>query len=307
MMRRPILFVGILAALAALAGAPAAGAQGRLKSAGNDIKHGLGDIWYIYTSPFHADARDWAATLAVIGAGAALSNWDDNVDAWIVDHPGNALVRGVKPFRAGQKPELVNLGSAKWIHPISGALFLTGFIFDSQGLRDAGMGCFVTPQANTYVRGVLYSRVSRERPRVADGDQYTFKWVPFGEDNPWDNHSFFGGHAANIVGCAAFLGERFDLKGGEVPLYLLAAAGALARMTDRVHWSSDTVLGAMFGYAIGKNIGRRSEDRRERARAEKAGDAPRTGGLGLSTAGLTRGLIVAPGPNGTMVGWQVSF
>src|SRR5215218_8400312 len=116
-------FVGMLASLASLgslAGATGAAAQGRLQAVGNDFKHGLGDIWYIWSSPFHADARDWLTTLAVVGGAAAVSNWDDNVDAWIVSHPRAPLVRAVKPFRAGEKPELVNLGSAKWIHPLGG-------------------------------------------------------------------------------------------------------------------------------------------------------------------------------------------
>ena len=50
--------VAALLALLCLAPAPAE-AQRTFKAIGEDLWTDVGDIWYVWTSPFHANASDW--------------------------------------------------------------------------------------------------------------------------------------------------------------------------------------------------------------------------------------------------------
>jgi membrane-associated phospholipid phosphatase len=70
--------------------------------------------------------------------------------------------------------------------------------------------------------------------------------------------SFPAGHFANAVSCATFWNERFKLGVAEPILYVLAAAVGVGRTADDAHWFSDHIIGGILGYAVGREIARRS-------------------------------------------------
>ncbi|MGI9078027.1 MAG: phosphatase PAP2 family protein, partial [Gemmatimonadaceae bacterium] len=235
-------------------------AQRTFRAVGSDFQNGFGDIWYIWSAPFHAGSRDWLGTALSAGAVVATAPFDDDVDRWIVDHPNSAILRGLQPVRERKSGiKLYDLGSAKLIHPIVGVMYAAGLAADSRKIRDAAMGCMSAQQANGLIRQAIYRTVTRPRPFLDSADPYDIKF----EHGEWPERSFFGGHAANIVACTAFFNERFDLGVAEPLLYTFAIAASVGRMADRRHWASDTVLGVIFGHAIGQNIGRRSRQRAE--------------------------------------------
>ncbi len=128
------------------------------------------------------------------------------------------------------------------------------------------------------------------------GDPHSFA-VP-GEDTWYDN-SFFGGHGANIMGCASFINHRFDLGFAEPVIWGVAVAVNVGRMADQRHWTSDTAVGSAIGFAIGKYVAERQRARAERreARGEREDDG-----------GLLSGVFVEPGARGgTVVGWRKRF
>ncbi len=137
--------------------ASAADAQRTLKSIGRDFEYGVRDILHVWASPIRADRNDWAtfaASAAFVGATLII---DDDVQRFMARHPQSAFMRGLEVFREEHNAELFNLGSGKRLQPLSGVLYLLGFAFDSRALRDAGMGCASTQQANILVHHGSYA------------------------------------------------------------------------------------------------------------------------------------------------------
>lgn len=269
-------------------------AQRTLKSIGRDLEHGVRDILHVWASPIHADRDEWmtfAASAALVGATLLV---DDGVDRGMLRHPRSVFMRGLAPFREAHETELFNLGSGKRLQPLSGVLYVLGFAFDSRALRDAGLGCASTQQASILVHHGAYALISRERPLTANGDPYLFELGA----GPWSEHSFYGGHAGNIMGCVTYWNERFDLGPAEPVLYLLAIGVGLGRVADRRHWLSDTITGMLVGHAFGRVVGRRA-----RARASGSGDhalGPFGGDMLLSTGHSS-------GEQTVVIGWRRAF
>ena len=273
--------------------ASSADAQRTFKSIGKDLELGVRDILYVWASPLHADRDEWATFAASVALVGATSLLDDDVDRAMTRHPRSAFMRGLEPFREEHNTELFNLGSGKRLQPISGVLYLLGFAFDSRALRDAGIGCASTQQANILVHHGSYALISRERPLTANGDQYDIKLGT----GPWRRHSFYGGHAGNIMGCVTYWNERFHMGPVEPVLYLLAIGVGLGRVADQRHWFSDTVTGMLVGHAFGRVIAHRA-----RARAAGPGQArgPLGGDIHLGSTGSSGGQTF-------VIGWSRAF
>jgi membrane-associated phospholipid phosphatase len=249
-----------------------AAAQSVPETVFSDLKYAVGDILYLYATPFRLDGRGALA----VGGVAALTGItlviDDNLDRWIRAHPSAWPMDAIEPFRADQSPELEVLGSGPVLLGFSGGLYVLGLIFASEDLREAGIGCASAEHGQTILRWVLYKGVGRRRPSVAEGDQYLFD-IPGGD---WYSRSFYGGHAANIMTCASYFNHRFHLSVAEPVIMGLALGVGFGRVADRAHWLSDTVLGAAVGYFMGRAIAHRQLERnadrqgRELEREERA-------------------------------------
>lgn len=284
----------IAVACTALCFASAADAQRTLKSIGRDLEFGVRDILHVWASPLHADGDEWAtfaASAALVGATLVI---DDDVQRGMLRHPRSVFMRGLEPFREAHNTELFNLGSGKRLQPLSGVLYLLGFAFDSRALRDAGMGCASTQQANILVHHGSYAIISRERPLTANGDQYD---IELGR-GPWSEHSFYGGHAGNIMGCVTYWNERFKLGPAEPLLYVLAVGVGLGRVADGRHWLSDTITGMLVGHAFGRVIARRARVRANGPPGQAMG--PFGGDLLLSNGHSS-------GAQTVVIGWRRTF
>jgi hypothetical protein len=266
-------------------------AQSLPRKVWNDVRWAAEDVFYVVTSPVHADASDWKTTGWVALAAAAALVVDDEVDRWITENPSSFALDVVDPFTEDHHTQLYDLGSGSLMVQISGALYLAGLVFDSQGLRDAGMGCAVAEKTQSAIRHGVYKAVSRRRPESANGDPFLIS-VPGGD---WDHHSFFGGHGANAMTCASFWTRRFDLSYAE-PVILGAAIGVnIGRVADRKHWLSDAVVGAVFGYAMGKGMADRQRGRAAERETGPAGSAP------------FERLYVDKRGEAVIVGWRTTF
>jgi membrane-associated phospholipid phosphatase len=247
----------------------AAGAQLRADSAWKDVRRLGGDAWSVWTSPVHVTSRD-ARGLAAVGAltGAAVI-LDAPVHQWIADHPTSWLV-GVllHPLREDARYPAYELGSGQYLLPFSAALYLAGAASKSRALRDAGLGCATAHLTSAGARDIVYLLISRDRPRLSPDDPFRFH-VPGKRD--WNAHSFFSGHIANSMGCASFFAHRFALHAAEPLLYGVVMAIGAGRVVDGRHWLSDTVVGGVFGYAVGRTVSARM-----RARERDAPQRPLT-------------------------------
>lgn len=261
-----------LVAIALLLVAQPVPAQRVLNDAWHDLKYGALDIGYIWTSPLRLNTRDLPALGGVAAASAITMVYDDEIQAWIRNHPNGLFVESLSGFREDRPGE--KLGDIWVFIRFSAPVWLAGVLVDSRTLREAGMGCASAGIAQTVARrNVLYNLVKRTRPDSSRGP-YEFD-VPGSSE--WKYRSFYGGHAANAMTCIAYLNNRFDLGYLEPVLYAAAIGTGLGRIVDGAHWSSDTVIGLAVGYAVGKGVATRMK-----ARARKAGDSDGAGGLELS-------------------------
>jgi membrane-associated phospholipid phosphatase len=250
-MIRTSLYAAAILATVATSSLPA---QRTLKSVGEDFKGAAGDIVFIWTSPFHASGSDWLAAAAAVAAAAMALPIDDNVDRWMVNNQDSPLLNAVDPFRENSRFKLDGLGTGKRLQPLSGILYVVGFAVNSRQLRDAALGCSSMQVANSVLRkGVIYRLISRPRPESAQAmnkNQYDVSFPGGG----WEYHSFPAGHFMNAIGCASYLSHRFQMGFAEPVIYAAAAGIGIARIADRRHWTSDTVLSLVAGYAIGRTI-----------------------------------------------------
>lgn len=296
----------IMLAAAALAATVApAGAQSIGKELGSDIRDAGGDMIAVWLSPFHARARDWGLALGTFAGGAALSPIDDDVDRYMVRHRYDWFYdKALSPVREGGV-----LFSGKYLVPVAGAAYVVGLATHNQAVRDAFLGCISAYASTSVVRSVVaYNLVARTRPDSArdpanasppaqQGDQYK---IDFGRGG-WGRNSFPAGHTANMAACASYLSHRFDSRAVATVAYTFAGAVAVGRLVDRRHWTSDSFVGWVFGYAAGKLVAQRTL-RRERATSGAA-----AGSADLTPAPDQRGLYFTTLGDRAAFGWRTTF
>jgi membrane-associated phospholipid phosphatase len=237
-----------------------------LGSEKHDIATFTGDIWSVWTSPAHFDHRDVVPLALTVGAFGLATRIDSATRVWMVTHERTAVMRVLSPTREGFPVPAYELGSGQYLLPLSGALYLSGRLSHSVNLRDAGLGCAAGHLASLGIRSVTYRLVARARPRITPNPLAV--GVPGSHD--WFWHSFFSGHIANSMACASFLGHRYSLGIAEPLPYAYSTVIGLGRMADGEHWASDTMLGAIVGFAIGREIAARQLDRRASAATNRS-------------------------------------
>ena len=261
-------FYGCLAAVTLSTWTPrVAVAQLRGDSTWRALKRLTGDIWSVWTAPAHASAHDAEGVAVVAGVTGAAATVDEPLQTWIRNHPDAWPVAILHPLREGAQYPAYELGSGQFLLPLSAALYLAGSIGKSQGLRDAGLGCATAHLTTAGVRGIVFLFLQRDRPRLSPDDPFKFR-MPGTRD--WNRHSFFSGHIANSMGCASFLAHRFNMHAAEPVMYGYVIAIGAGRVIDGRHWFSDTVFGALFGYAVGRTISARMKSREEGTQTQGA-------------------------------------
>ena len=267
-----------------------------------NVRHSLGDVWDVWTSPLRATAGDWLVAGSVVGASAIVSPLDDEVDRWAVHNHGAAVFKPLEPLREGGF-----IFSGRAIAPLAAGALVVGIVTKNQRIQEGLFGCLASYGASSVVRNyVVYPLMARTRPDTRQpgvvapparqGDQYHFA---FPGSSEWGEHSIPGGHIANIFACSEFLTRRFSMGAAEPILWAIAGGVGVGRTLDRRHWFSDQILGALYGYAVGKEVAIRSSrraDKQENKRNKKA-DGRRS----------SSGLFLTPGREGWRLGWQRSF
>ena len=129
-----------------------------------DVKYGVFDVLSVWASPFRGSLRGYANGALSLGLAGASSIFDNNVAAWIREHPNAGVLKAVTPVREGSGLSLVNIGAGGWHEKGALAVYGAGLLTRSRAVRDLGMGLLAASQAHLLVRTVVYATVSRERP-----------------------------------------------------------------------------------------------------------------------------------------------
>lgn len=261
---------------------------GSAQSVGNmlkdDFKNGGKDVVAIWGAPFDASGRDWAGFAVALGAFGASMLADQEVSDWAIRNDSAALFQFIKPLRRGGV-----LFSGKYVVPPVAALYLIGIATKNQASRDFVMGCMSSWMAQGITRRGAAYLFGRARPDTFPNDPQ--HWKLGGGWGNWQMRSFPAGHFANILGCVTFTNERFRLGAAEPVLYALAAGVGAGRLADEAHWFSDSVIGGILGYAVGREVARRSLARR----------------AGLGGGGSSASAFMSPELDGVRMGIRWTF
>jgi membrane-associated phospholipid phosphatase len=235
---------------------PAAAQRGSVAEiVGKDLEYFAGDILSIWTSPLRARSSDIYPFIGLTQAVVLTGVVDGEIVDWLRAHPNSVPVRALAPFR---EPAPINLfGRALVLQPLSVALYVAGHIAQNEDLRAAGIGCSASSLSNMGARYAIGRFAGRLRPRYNMGP-YDFDLF---RGREWERRSFPNGHGANIMACVSYWNHRFDLGAAEPLLYAFAIAVGSARVTADAHWTSDTIFGLVFGYAVGRGVAARFENR----------------------------------------------
>ncbi|HVS04287.1 MAG TPA: phosphatase PAP2 family protein [Thermoanaerobaculia bacterium] len=293
-----------------LLAAPAVRAQNVFEIVYGDVKNFVLDIGAVWTSPFRGEWSDYRTAGLVLGGAGVLVLVDKPVADWVRDHQHTALLEAFDPLREGYDPKIEKLATAPRLDQIPLALYGAGLLVGSRSLRDAATGCLAAHQAQATPRYYFYHLLGRERPWVVEGSERRAPDESIGRPGDhlhfnvpgvktWYDNSLPGGHVTNIVSCVSYLNHRFDLGVAEPALWTLALGIGVARMADQRHWLSDTALGSVLGIALGKYLAERSLDRLREDEGPPGG--------AREERPMTPELVVAPGRDGTRVGWRIRF
>ena len=270
-----------IAAVLTLNAVSSADAQSVGRMLESDVRNMAKDVGSVWASPFDSKGRDWLGFAGVVALTGVSMFADESVERWAQDADSLSGIKFLDPLRRGGV-----LFSGKYIVPPVAAAYVLGIVLKNQDLRDGVIGCGASWLAQSPVRKGMYRLVGRQRPETSPDNSQN--WVvpnkPSDQEDPWQYRSFPAGHFANAMGCAAFLNNRFDMGWGGPAIYALAAGVGIGRILDHAHWTSDTFLGGALGYAVGKEIARRSLAREMARNATGASlnVAPGEGGMSLS-------------------------
>ena len=241
----------------------------------SDFKNAGKDVWAVYKAPFKGSGKDWATFAGAIAVTGASMVLDKPVERWAQDNDSASLFKVIKPLRRGGW-----LFSGKYVVPPVAGLYIIGLATNNRNLRDGVMGCAASWVAESPSRKLFYRLVGRRRPETSPDDNHVWDGPNSASTGKsgWQMRSMPAGHFANAMGCASFLGNRFDMGAAEPLVYGLAVGVALGRTLDHGHWTSDSVLGGIFGYAVGKEVARHSLGRKLAASAPAVTASPNARG-----------------------------
>ena len=258
--------------------APIAAAQSVGKMIVDDVKNGGLDMWAVWTSPFRASERDWLLAAASFGAFGVSMLADQPVADLMERNKESGVFSTLEPVRRGGIAY-----TGKFIVPPIAIAYVTGLITKNQDTRDFVMGCMSAWLAQSAVRKGTYLVVARQRPDTSPNNPN--KWSTPGDWENWQQHSFPAGHFANLMSCASYWNERFNSRIGAAAAFTLAGAIGVGRLVDGGHWTSDTVLGGILGYAVGREVARRSLERKNKTADKRQAEfnvSPDQGGVRAS-------------------------
>lgn len=281
---RQICRIALLPALLAFARPAAAQPPGPRASIPDiiayDVRTAVGDALAYFTSPLTFTKRERLYTAGVIGGTAWLMSIDEALNRSIADVPQDFLR---KPLEWAGK--YGNLRPAQYA---SAGLYLSGLLVGSEEIRVTGrlMGEGLIFSGIPVI--LLQYTLGRGRPGAGGGagKYHFFEWSN-------EKQSFPSGHTAVAFTISTVLSERLKRTWISVPLYTVAAMSGYSLLRRNQHWTSDVVIGALFGYLGGRYAVAREDERR--ARATEGASAPRSGAgddgprieFGVGGGGLT--------------------
>ena len=208
------------------------------------------DAWATAASPFRLDRDEALKVGGAVAVTAILFAFDEDIQEAIErnkDEPVLAAIEDVGIFL-----EPVSLMGNTNVYWASGMLI--GHVTGQDRIRHIFEELLYSHWIASLTRKGLGRPIGRLRPDESPGDAYARDF--------WNGTSFPSGHASTATQVAAVLSHHIDWMPATIVLYGLAGSVVYQRIADGDHWASDSVLGALWGYAVAQIvISRREADR----------------------------------------------
>jgi membrane-associated phospholipid phosphatase len=239
-----------------LPAAPPGSREFSLRSISRDFLKDAGQIW---SYPIHIRTRDILPIAGLAALTGFLIGNDEAIHRGFINYrESHAWVRRFSPV-------ITQMGSYGAWGTV--ALFLgVGLIGgDTKSTETAVLASSAMLQSGLLV-AFLKGIFGRQRPFWADGvDHWSgpvgfFKRFASGQNGRYD--SFPGGHSITAFSLATVVAMQYR-KSVWVPIlaYTTATAVALSRVTENKHWLSDSLVGSVLGYVIGRLVVRNHRSR----------------------------------------------
>jgi membrane-associated phospholipid phosphatase len=211
------------------------------------------------SAPFHFDKKQWLITGISVGVTWFLLQYDDHIDEF---------ARGQKQEHkivADLSPIFTRLGGDIGIYSIIGTGLASVVFKDRKGLETSLLASQAVITSGAWVR-FLKLMTGRERPFAsysyskAESGRWYGPFAMIDQDlanrRPGSSFdSFPSGHTATAFSIASVVATQFkDQKAIPIISYSLASLVGLSRLTEHEHWASDVLVGALIGYACGKQV-----------------------------------------------------
>lgn len=207
------------------------------------------DVWATVTSPLRMDGEEWLFVGGAVGAVALLAIYDDNIQRWVDAHGDDDVPATIEDV--GDFLEPVSLMGNTNAYYAGGMLI--GWVTGSDEIRHVFEELLYSHWIASLTRKSIGRSVGRLRPEESDD--------PFARQF-WDGTSFPSGHSSTATQVATVLAHHIDWWPADVVLYGLAGSVVYHRVAVRKHWASDSLLGALWGYAVARIVIERREDDR---------------------------------------------
>ena len=217
---------------------------------------------YLLTFPKRGTRKGVITASAVLGGIAVLIMLDDEIREEVQEARNDTLDRWEERIDPFGDPKTTTLAA--------GLIYATGALADSEQAEETG---------KALMEALLFTELFKSA-----GKKLTGRSPPGAESNASD---FFGGdgifpsgHTARAFAFATVLAERHGKVAAWVA-YPIATLVGLFRIESDSHWASDVLAGAALGWAVGKAVSRRREERRGRKVILMPGISPDDGAPGV--------------------------
>ena len=198
----------------------------------------------IWASPFKIDKR----SLIFLGGLALTTAYLINRDK--VYHNDVQHFTLSNQWIKQSSPVITQFGSTPANLAIIGSFYLGGTLLKDERARETAQLSLKSLMHALVVSQVLKGIFQRQRPYVENGVD---GWFTHGKGT--DYRSFPSGHTTTAWSVATVIAGMYEDKPA-VPVicYSLATLVGLSRLSENKHWASDVLVGAALGYAIGRFV-----------------------------------------------------
>jgi membrane-associated phospholipid phosphatase len=227
-----------------------------LRSISRDFLKDAGQIW---SYPVHIRTHDILPIAGLAALTGFLIGNDEAIHRSLMNYrEAHAWVRGVSPVIT----QMGSYGAWGTVALFLGAGLISG---DKKSTETAVLASSAMLQSGilvTFLKGIF----GRQRPFWVDGiDHWSgpvgfFKRFESGQRGRYD--SFPGGHSITAFSLATVVAIQYrETVWVPILAYATATGVALSRVTENKHWLSDSLVGSVLGYVIGRLVVRNHRSR----------------------------------------------